>query len=262
MIKSKLIDDSKIGKLHNSYIIKTDDLNKALSELKAFLIEEIFINNDLIQNVDFMLIEKSEGNVKNISVEQIRELQQFLSKTSILSGKKVGIIYDVEKMNLNAANSCLKILEDTPKNSYLFLLTKNTEALLPTIKSRCVKLSYNYNNSKDLIISNIYVIPLLNTTSLEERLNFIKKFSTKDRDLWIDFSLSVEKLINKFCRKIIHDDFKLTQLEHDLLNQFKCKSLLYLQIKYDEVKTLAENTIKFDLDLQTSCILLIEKFKN
>ena len=40
-------------------------------------------------------------------------------------------------MNINTVNSCLKLLEDTSKDTYIFLITTNIAAILPTIRSRC-----------------------------------------------------------------------------------------------------------------------------
>jgi DNA polymerase III subunit delta' len=260
MIQEKLSNDHKINKLHNSYLIKSDDLDKALEEVKSFLAAEMFREQDFSRNDDFRIISKAEGNVKNISIDQVRQLQLFLSKSSVLSGKKVGLIYDAEHMNLNASNACLKILEDTPKNSYLFLLAKNMSAILPTIRSRCVKINCMYSKANDDFISDIYINPLLKTTSMQDRLNFIKEFAKKDRDLWLGFSTSAEVLINKFCRKMIDPNYSLSESETKLFNQLGNNSLARLQSKYKEISTIAENTIKYDLDLRASCVLLIEAF--
>jgi DNA polymerase III subunit delta' len=260
MIQEKLISDHKINKLHNSYLIKSDDLDKALEEVKKFLVTEIFIEQNFSRNDDFRMISRVEGNVKNISIDQIRQLKLFLSKSSVLSGKKVAIIYDAEYMNSNASNACLKILEDTPKNSYLFLLVKNMSAILPTIRSRCAKINCIYNKVHDNSASDLYIKPLLKTTSVKDRLNFINEFAKKDRDLWLEFSESLEIVINKFCRKIIDSNYNLSESETQLFAQLECKSLVYLQNKYAKINTISENTIKYDLDLRASCVLLIEAF--
>lgn len=260
MIRAKLSADNKISKLHNSYLIKSNDLNRALMEVQNFLADEVFSEQDFARNADFKMIEKSEGNIKNISVDQIRGLQLFLSKTSVVSGKKVGIIYDAENMNLNASNACLKILEDTPNSSYLFLLTKNSAGILPTIRSRCVKINCLYDKSNNTHISDSYILPLLKSTSLDDKLNFVKDFAKKDRDLWLEFSSSVEGLVMKFCKKVIDPNFKLSELEIRLFRELQIGSLINLQNKHKEIQILVENTIKFDLDLRASCVLLIEKF--
>ena len=72
-----------------------------------------------------------------ISVEQIRDLKEFFSKTSSEGGYKIAIIDSVDDMNPNSSNALLKILEEAPNKSLLILICNNYEGLLDTIKSRC-----------------------------------------------------------------------------------------------------------------------------
>ncbi|MGN1201617.1 MAG: hypothetical protein ACI4R8_05145 [Candidatus Caccovivens sp.] len=52
---------------------------------------------------------------------------------------KVFIINNFDRSTEEAQNKLLKILEEPPKNVYFLLSAKNTEKVLPTIKSRCDK---------------------------------------------------------------------------------------------------------------------------
>ncbi len=61
----------------------------------------------------------------------------WLSDSSFLGGWKVGIIQSADRMNTNAANALLKILEEPPSQTMLLLLTDTPQQLLPTIRSRC-----------------------------------------------------------------------------------------------------------------------------
>ncbi len=72
-----------------------------------------------------------------ISIDQIRDLKDFFSKTSSEGGYKIALIDCVDDMNLNSSNALLKILEEAPNKSLLFLICNNYEGLLDTIKSRC-----------------------------------------------------------------------------------------------------------------------------
>ncbi len=89
-----------------------------------------------------------EGN--SIKKEQIMQLQQEFSKTSLQSGKRVYIIKDAQTLNVQSANSMLKFIEE-PKNdeTYAIFLTNNIELILPTIRSRCVVINF-YSNKKQL----------------------------------------------------------------------------------------------------------------
>lgn len=55
--------------------------------------------------------------------------------------KKVYIIDDADKMNVQAQNAILKTLEEPPGYAVLILLTRNASKLLPTIISRCIVLN-------------------------------------------------------------------------------------------------------------------------
>jgi DNA polymerase-3 subunit delta' len=127
MIKEYLESRFKGGKLYNSWLIQADDTKKALEDLQEFVSQTLLSGElELASNPDFKIVTRQTSatvNTKNISVEQIRNLQEFLNKTSAISGIKIAIIYQADLMNLNSANSCLKILEDTPRNSYIFLIT-------------------------------------------------------------------------------------------------------------------------------------------
>ncbi len=72
-----------------------------------------------------------------ISVDQIRELTHYLSLTALYGGYQVVIISPADLMNINAANSLLKTLEEPPAKTLLMVLTDRPAALSATIRSRC-----------------------------------------------------------------------------------------------------------------------------
>lgn len=72
-----------------------------------------------------------------IKIDQIRELQKRIIYRPLEGARKVYIVTEAERLNLEAANCLLKTLEEPPAESVLILLTVNLDALLPTIRSRC-----------------------------------------------------------------------------------------------------------------------------
>lgn len=73
---------------------------------------------------------------KEITINQIREINNFL-KYRPLEGKfKIILIKNAEKMNLEASNALLKSLEEPPSYAIFILITENFTQLLPTIVSR------------------------------------------------------------------------------------------------------------------------------
>lgn len=262
MIEKYLEEHKQIGRLHFSYLINTDDAAAALSEVESFVKNFFLDSADINKSADYLCIRRYDSKTKNIVVDQIRALQNFLNKTSVISGQKIGVIYAADEMNLNSSNSCLKLLEEPSANTHMFLITENTASIIPTIRSRCAKINYFYHANKQKIIDVEFIKPVLKSASTKERLDFIKKFAAKDRDYWTDFSESMEELITKLAKKAVGVNINLTAYESDLFNQFKSRSPLYIQSKYQAIKEIIDNTNNYDLDLRTSVALLLYQFSD
>jgi DNA polymerase-3 subunit delta' len=85
---------------------------------------------------DYVRVEPAEEG-KPIRVDQIRAVVAFLGYTSQLGGYKIALLTPAEQMNIQAANSLLKTLEEPPANSLLLLLTTAPARLPATVRSRC-----------------------------------------------------------------------------------------------------------------------------
>lgn len=95
----------------------------------------------LEQHPDFyyatrIVSEKTDKLNKDFSIAQVRALRTHLGQTSWSGGYQVAILDDAELLNESSGNALLKVLEEPPARSILFLLTSNEEKLLPTIRSR------------------------------------------------------------------------------------------------------------------------------
>ena len=93
-------------------------------------------------------IDSKTGKIKsNITIEQIRRLKTFLNSTSIIqNSSKIVIVDSADYLNISSANSMLKILEEPKENTYIFLISNQISLLLPTIRSRCLKIKFNTHN--------------------------------------------------------------------------------------------------------------------
>ncbi len=81
---------------------------------------------------------KEKKPSKEITIEQIRGMSDFLAMSAHQGGRRVIVIYPAEAMNHNAANALLKSLEEPPHDMLFILVTHKAQQLLPTILSRCV----------------------------------------------------------------------------------------------------------------------------
>ena len=93
-------------------------------------------------------IDSKTGKIKsNITIEQIRRLKTFLNSTTIIqNSSKIVIVDSADYLNISSANSMLKILEEPKENTYIFLISNQISLLLPTIRSRCLKIKFNTHN--------------------------------------------------------------------------------------------------------------------
>jgi len=85
---------------------------------------------------------KKNKKKTQISVLQIRDLSSFLSLSSHRSGGlRVILVHPAEALNLASANALLKILEEPAEGVIFILVAHQLQHLLPTIISRCQKIS-------------------------------------------------------------------------------------------------------------------------
>ena len=99
---------------------------------------ERFARELISSPADLLIPEHEKPNL--FSVEDVRET---INKTVHIrpygNKKKVYIIKDAEKMNVQAQNALLKTIEEPPDYVVILLLTDNAEGFLETIRSRCVR---------------------------------------------------------------------------------------------------------------------------
>ncbi|MBI3244456.1 MAG: DNA polymerase III subunit delta' [Chloroflexi bacterium] len=74
---------------------------------------------------------------EKITIDRIRELIKTLSLKPVEATRRIALVTNFETANEEAANAFLKTLEEPPGEAILILTTDQTEALLPTIISRC-----------------------------------------------------------------------------------------------------------------------------
>ena len=86
--------------------------------------------------------EKTGNLARNISVDQVRELGDFMGMTAAMSPWRVAVIDTVDELEPSGANALLKILEEPPANTLFFLVSHSPGRLLPTIRSRCRRLEF------------------------------------------------------------------------------------------------------------------------
>ncbi|MBV9239343.1 MAG: DNA polymerase III subunit delta', partial [Xanthobacteraceae bacterium] len=93
---------------------------------------------------DLLALERTVGdNGKlrtEIAVADVRRTIAFYGSTAGEGGWRICIVDSVDELNRFGTNALLKILEEPPARSLLFLLSHAPGQVLPTIRSRCRRL--------------------------------------------------------------------------------------------------------------------------
>lgn len=97
--------------------------------------------DDALAHQDVHVVEP-ESKSRRIVIEQIRELEGSLRlRASQAGGRKVAIIREADRLQIQASNAFLKTLEEPPAQSLLLLVTAQPESLPDTILSRCIRVT-------------------------------------------------------------------------------------------------------------------------
>ncbi|MFV1978809.1 MAG: hypothetical protein ACC649_05610 [Myxococcota bacterium] len=92
-------------------------------------------------HADLFWIERGDGNTR-VTIDQIRALQGALHLQSNEGGRRAAVIADAERMNQEAQNALLRILEEPPPQTTLVLATATSAGLLATVRSRCQRVRF------------------------------------------------------------------------------------------------------------------------
>jgi len=98
-------------------------------------------------------VDEEKNKKLEIKIEQIKDLQHWLSLSAFENQTKVAIIDDAQKMNKTAQNALLKTLEDARIGTVVILVTQNEEKIYPTVISRCYRLKFGTVSEKELSMS-------------------------------------------------------------------------------------------------------------
>lgn len=110
-----------------------DDNAKHALETPASIRRSHYPN--LIYCRDGEINETTKKKSKEIRINQVRDFCEALNKTA--NSLQIGLLFYADYMNVSAANSLLKTLEEPRENTLIILLAHNPKNLTATILSRC-----------------------------------------------------------------------------------------------------------------------------
>lgn len=267
-IKKELLENVKNGNISHSYIfVGQEGIGKrkiAIEFAKMILClsednKACDICNSCIKfksnnNPEFTILEP-DGN--SLKIAQIRNIQEKIYEKPIISNKKVIIIDDSDKMTEEAQNSLLKTLEEPPEYIVIILITSNENKLLNTIKSRCLKISFNNIPNEEIVkyISNNQIMDRPSTNILRLCNGSLGKL------IKINESLEEYKQIEKITETMIYGRIRnIVEMFNQFESLYKSKEIVENLLDYMEV--IIYNYIKEQQDFRKKFLNLISIIEN
>ena len=257
-----------------NYIFSIDEDYK-YDKVKRKINDNNKSNKLVINNLHPNLINiELKKDKKFIDVNQIREINSFINKSSFNNQKKIILIDCVENLNINAVNALLKNLEDSDENKIFILINNNITKIPKTLKSRCIVFKFHLTNKEvNDIVYNHFGIDYLNDALKNFQhysftpgfyiglIDFLNEqnFDIQTIEVSEVFTHIFEKKLyktNLFIKNNIKCLFQLFFLKNLNINNYNYFNLY----KYFLEKL--NNVINYNLDLDTFLIDFKEKMLN
>ncbi len=253
------------NKLSHAYIIEVNDYDSDYLLVEAFV--KLILCKNNVKKVSDLNCDKceicrlvDEGNYpdvlvvepdgKEIKKGQLLDLQKEYNNKSMLDSNRVYIIKEADKLNLSAANSILKFLEEPEDNIVAILLTKNRYQIIDTILSRCQIIALKRKTPPN--------------ADFDKALTFIK-YMLKNGELFVNYKEILDNIMpDKLVARQILEKVKLIFIDYlegndvmiDLSNVDKNKVVTWVLILESEMKKLDYN-VNYKLWLDSLYVKLI-----
>src|SRR5262245_20269333 len=89
---------------------------------------------------DVLIVEP--GDSGSIKIEQVRDIADRANYRPFEGRRRVIVVDDADALVAAAQNALLKTLEEPPPTSVFILVTARPDVLLPTVRSRCIRLRF------------------------------------------------------------------------------------------------------------------------
>ena len=212
----------------------------------------------ILSNVCENFIYVQNENLEKAKIQDIRNIKKKFNTSSLNYMPRFTILDDVELLNVNAANSLLKLIEEPSDNNYFILINNKKKKIIETIRSRALETKIFLNKK----IQNEIFDHLLNEHDITDHFIHKYKYLTTPGRL-IEYSVSLENLNIDLetslydATLILLDNFKKTKnnIYLDFINFF-------LEIKFSE-KISFKNTQSINMiNSKINLMKLIYDYKN
>lgn len=221
-------------------IAKSKDVKSSADLIKEF--REEFLQNPYLSLNDWFDSLDAENKQPIIPVEESGNIIRELSYTSYEGLYKVMVIWQPEKMNVEAANKLLKVLEEPPEQTIFIMVCNNPDQLLATI------------------ISRVQQIPFLRLTEKEIKDALVKKFGVTEENA-AQASYLCDGNFNEALKLLTQSDEQLSFLQHfqgfmRLALKFDCeKALQWIDQNAAAGREKQKQFLQYGLEIFRDCLM-------
>ena len=212
------------------------------------------IVNNICENFIYIPNEYHEKT----KIENIRSIKNKFNTTALNDMPRFTILDDVELLNVNAANSILKLIEEPSDNNYFILINNKRKKIIETIRSRTLETKIFLNSKKkDQVLEE-----LIKYHNLEDHFSYkFRKFTSPGR--LVKYSESIKNLkidanTNLYdATQILLENFKKTK--NDIFLDF---ANFFLEIKFSQKINFDYNQSIKMINNKNYLIKLLYNYKN
>jgi DNA polymerase-3 subunit delta' len=190
---------------------------------------KFYLLKSLTEKFKPLIFNSDETILKIKTSELIQKILLLKSKE-----KQIIIVNDCHKFNKEAQNKLLKILEEIPSQSLVFLISHKLFKILPTIRSRAQKIRFS-------LVDNDEIRNFLIKNYPSADVNFLLKIFPGQIGKIVYFLNNKEKF--KTIQKIIisNDLFEKFQLFYKIEKEITLEELIYYFIIYERDNLIKKN---------------------
>lgn len=256
--------------LHFSFPVPNLKENET-SGANNFLVKwrDLVINKPYFLESEFYSSLGVEGKSCGIAKAQAVNIIKTLSLSAVERGHKVVLVMFPERLNINAANRLLKIVEEPPTETVFLFITHSPDKVLQTIFSRCQclrvlpldkeELTLALESKSGLSQKDARNYANISSGSYGKALSYLSNNDVEDNSFAL-FSEMMEALINKnhFNALVLAD--KLGSLDSKEKQKAFCifvgealRKIFMVQNNMLDLANIAEDDLQIYLNLANKC---------